>query len=67
VDLYKLAAANAKRVWVVGQKGTVLETSDGGEHWRKVELGIEKDIRFGLTVKDGIAWLVLDGFLFRSS
>jgi photosystem II stability/assembly factor-like uncharacterized protein len=67
LDLYKLAAADAKRVWAVGNKGTVLETADGGEQWRRVELGVDKDIRFGLTVKDGIAWLVLDGFLFRSS
>lgn len=66
-DLYKLAAADAKRVWAVGNKGTVLETADGGEHWRKVELGVDKDIRFGLTVKDGTAWLVLDRLMFHSS
>lgn len=67
VDLYQLAAADTKHVWVVGNKGTVLESRDGGDHWRNVELGIEKDIRFGLNVKDGIVWLVLDGLLFRSS
>ena len=66
-DLYKLPAADTQRVSVVGNHGTVLETADGGAHWSKVQLGIEKDIRFGLTVNDGIAWLVFDGFLFRSS
>jgi hypothetical protein len=66
-DLYKLAAADAKRVWAVGNKGTLMETVDGGEHWQRVALGVDKDIRFGLTVKDGIAWLISDGALFRSS
>jgi photosystem II stability/assembly factor-like uncharacterized protein len=67
LDLYKLAAANAKRVWAVGKTGTVLETSDGGLHWRKVELGIEKDIRFGLTLKGETAWIVSQGFVFHST
>lgn len=51
VNLYRVRVADAERVWAVGAKGTVLETLDGGEHWRKIELGVEKDIHLVLRLK----------------
>ena len=64
-SLYKVAAADGQQAWAVGERGTVIETKDGGAHWRRVELNLDKNID-NLAVKDKVAWIVVDNYVYRS-
>ncbi len=44
--------ANQLRGWAIGWRDTVLETSDGGDHWTAVETGVGKDRRDNTAYTD---------------
>lgn len=66
MSLSRVAAVDEHKAWVVGEKGTLLETNDGGASWRKQSLGSDEDIQT-ITVKNGIAWLVVGRSVYRSN
>lgn len=49
----------------MGEKGAVLETSDGGANWRTVKLDLDQDID-ALTVSQGAAWFTALGTIALS-
>lgn len=64
-SLHRVVAASEKKVWGAGEDGTLLESDNGGVSWRKIALGVDEDIR-ALTVKDGVAWVIIGKNLYRS-
>jgi hypothetical protein len=44
VDLYHAFFLDAEHGWIVGQKGTILVTRDGGTTWTEQTSGTEKDL-----------------------
>jgi len=42
--LHGLWARNAAQVWVVGDDGTILHSTDGGEHWQQQKSGTESEL-----------------------
>ena len=58
---------DTRRGWVVGTKGTILHTTDGGEHWQMVPSGLTSDFEAIVFVgpRDGIV-VGHGGVLLRS-
>ena len=48
---------DARRGWIVGARGTILHTTDGGAHWHMVPSGLASDLEAIVFVgpKDGVA------------
>jgi photosystem II stability/assembly factor-like uncharacterized protein len=44
VELLAGSAPNEVVCWIVGRSGTILKTTDGGKHWRKVLSPIGGDV-----------------------
>src|SRR5260370_1301533 len=44
-DLLAGSAPSDKICWIVGRSGTVLRTTDGGKHWRKLRPPAQDDLR----------------------
>lgn len=47
--------------WIVGEKGTILYTEDGGENWEAQESGTEQDIKSITFVNEKTGWAVGNG------
>ena len=47
------ATSNSKRVWVVGDKGTILGSDDGGEHWNPHTSGTQSNLSSIFGTSDG--------------
>ncbi len=43
-DLFDIAFADASNGWAVGQKGTILRTTDGGNSWTKISSPTTEDL-----------------------
>jgi photosystem II stability/assembly factor-like uncharacterized protein len=53
-------AADADRVYVVGDRGTILESSDGGQTYAPQPSGVSISLRAVTTCRDGSVWVVGD-------
>ncbi len=52
---------NEKRGWAVGEKGTMLVTSDGGKKWKTLNAAPSVDLRGVHFVSKGTGWIVGGG------
>jgi photosystem II stability/assembly factor-like uncharacterized protein len=52
---------DAKRGWIVGEKGLCLATRDGGATWQVVETGSGATLRFVRFKDDKTGWICGDG------
>lgn len=50
-----------KKGWIVGEKGTILYTEDGGDTWEAQESGTEQDIRSIFFINEKLVWAVGTG------
>ena len=58
--LFDVTAVDPRTAWAVGILGTVKMTDDGGETWRKVDLGLPK-VQLYAVASDGAGRLVIAG------
>jgi hypothetical protein len=49
--------SDGKRLWAVDEKGTILASGDGGEHWNRRDSGTQKHLRSIIGSMDGLALL----------
>jgi len=60
-DYTDLDWLDAERAFIVGTKGTAINTEDGGEHWTKVSVGTSDNLRtvdFAPAPDQNIGWVV---------
>jgi photosystem II stability/assembly factor-like uncharacterized protein len=55
--LHGLWARNAAQVWVVGDDGDILHSTDGGEHWQQQKSGTEAEL-ISIYGSDSQLWIV---------
>ena len=55
--LHGLWARNAAQVWVVGDDGDILHSTDGGEHWQQQKSGTEAEL-ISVYGSDSQLWIV---------
>ena len=51
--LYGISYADENNVWVSGEFGTIIKSSDGGQTWTQQETGLESTI-FGISMTDAM-------------
>ncbi len=51
-------AVDSNNIYAVGQYGTILYTSDGGENWIEQDSGIEKSLNSIFFTNDMVGWAV---------
>lgn len=49
---------NKNEGWIVGEKGTVLVTKNGGDDWNKVDLATENNLNYITFVTPDTGWIV---------
>jgi photosystem II stability/assembly factor-like uncharacterized protein len=59
--LWSVAFADASNGWVVGIRGTILATHNGGQTWERQTSGTGKDLNAVRAVDAQTAWVVGDG------
>ena len=57
-DVYFLDAKNG---WIIGDKGTIIYTSDGGKNWENQNSGTDVRLNKIKFIDDKKAWIVGDG------
>ncbi|HEY5934058.1 MAG TPA: hypothetical protein VIU61_05480 [Kofleriaceae bacterium] len=62
--LFGIACRYQAEAWVVGERGTLLYTADGGESWSRHELGTAADLRTLATQDAGPVFVAGDGVFF---
>jgi photosystem II stability/assembly factor-like uncharacterized protein len=60
VDFKDIFFTDAKNGWIVGGKGTILHTTDGGENWENQVSGTEENLNRIQFINDKEAWIVGD-------
>src|SRR5271166_4690549 len=55
--LHGLWARNAAQIWVVGDAGNILHSTDGGEHWQQQKSGTEAEL-ISIYGSDSQLWIV---------
>ena len=63
--LYGIACRNRGEAWVVGAKGTLLYTSDGGDEWSSEVLPTTADLHALATQDAGPVFIAGDGVFFQ--
>ena len=58
---------DAKHGWVVGQKGVIIHTSDGGKTWQRQEVETEGDFRGVHFTNPRYGWAVGDNGLIATT
>jgi photosystem II stability/assembly factor-like uncharacterized protein len=61
-----IAFATADTGWVVGNKGTILHTNDGGNTWLSQKSRVKADLKRISVVDPFVVWIVGDALLLRS-
>ncbi len=68
VDLYGVSFASSKVGWAVGQGGTVLRTTDGGESWSRMPNPTSEDlVRVGAISESKVNIITRSGRTLQSS
>lgn len=66
--IFKMRFANSQVGWCVGNKGTIMHTTNGGIDWEFQDSGIRDKTFLGLSVPDeSIAWVVGDTVLVKTT
>ena len=60
VNFTDLHFAGAERGWIVGEKGTIVHTNDGGKTWERQETGTEGDFKAVYFTNPRYGWAVGD-------
>lgn len=63
--LHAVHFLNRNHGWVAGSKGTLLETTNGGQTWTKVHLPTEDNLRDVYFANDHDGWLVCERDVFK--
>jgi photosystem II stability/assembly factor-like uncharacterized protein len=73
-NLWGIKSLDEKNAWAVGDKGLVLETTDAGDSWKKIDLGLKADVYSGLydsnlhiDKKRRAVWIIKDGKIYRKT
>lgn len=64
--LFGIACRYEAEAWVVGERGTLLYTADGGESWSRHALGTAADLRTLATQDAGPVFVAGDGVFFTA-
>ncbi|HXF42043.1 MAG TPA: YCF48-related protein [Blastocatellia bacterium] len=57
-DLLGVSFVNSNSGWIVGSKGTILGTTDGGNHWLQQTSGLNVDLEAIACVDENHCWVV---------
>ena len=60
-DLYGVSFPDALNGWIVGAKGLCLRTTDGGDHWTRLNVDSKATLRAVQFHADGTGWVCGDG------
>lgn len=67
-DLLAVDFTNDRLGWVVGTRGGIFKTEDGGLHWRQQKIDTMRDVLSVSFYNDLIGWVVgQDGLIYRTS
>ena len=61
VDFRDVYFLDAKNGWIIGDKGTIIHTADGGKNWKPQNSGTDVRLNRMQIIDDKKAWIVADG------
>ena len=67
VDFRDVYFLDAKHGWIIGDKGTIIHTEDGGKNWERQESGVVSGLNKVFAVDDKEAWAIGDaGYILHT-